>query len=110
MLALRVAMRWLYQESLAKCTIHTDSPSSLQALAALQPISTIVLEILNIWSFLTTEVVIFWVKEHYGVLGNGVADQLARQVTHGSIVIININLPKTWLKKCQKVFSCNLAG
>ncbi|GBN01255.1 hypothetical protein AVEN_9601-1 [Araneus ventricosus] len=56
MVALSEAMRWLSQESLAKCTIiHTDSQSSLKALAALQPNSTIAPEILNIWSSLKAE-------------------------------------------------------
>ncbi|GBM95679.1 hypothetical protein AVEN_40185-1 [Araneus ventricosus] len=85
MVTLREAMRWLSQESLAKCTIHTDSQSSLKALAALQPNSTISREILNIWSSLKTEVVISWIEGHSVVLGNEVADQLARQDTHGSI-------------------------
>ncbi|GBL83039.1 hypothetical protein AVEN_165273-1 [Araneus ventricosus] len=69
MVALREAMRWLSQEYLAKCTIPTDCQSSLKVLAALQPNSTNCLEILNIWSSLTTEVVISWVKGHSGVLG-----------------------------------------
>ncbi|GBL91922.1 hypothetical protein AVEN_172822-1 [Araneus ventricosus] len=100
MVALREAMRWLSEESLVKCTIHADSQSSLKALAALQPNSTIALEILNIWSSLNTEVVISWVKGDLGVLGNEVADQLARQGTHGST--LNINLPKSCLKKISK--------
>ncbi|GBM65715.1 hypothetical protein AVEN_103770-1 [Araneus ventricosus] len=98
MVALRVAMRWLSQESLAKCTIHTDSQSSLKALAALKPNSTIDREILNIWSSLTPEVVISWVKGHSRVLENEVSDQLARQGTHGSTLIINIDLKSVPLK------------
>ncbi|GBN72161.1 Uncharacterized protein K02A2.6 [Araneus ventricosus] len=40
------------------------------------------------------------VKGDLGVLGNEVADQLARQGTHGST--LNINLPKSCLKKISK--------
>ncbi|GBO25639.1 hypothetical protein AVEN_217086-1 [Araneus ventricosus] len=90
------------QESLAKCTIHTDRQSSLKALAALQPNSTIVREILNIWSSSKTEVVISWVKRHSWLLGNEVADQLARQGTHGSTLNINIDLSKSSLLKNLK--------
>ncbi|GBL74119.1 hypothetical protein AVEN_231015-1 [Araneus ventricosus] len=70
----------------------SDSQSSQIALADLQPISTFPLEILNIWSSLTTEVVIYWVKGHSGVLRNEVADQLARQASHGSTLNIKISL------------------
>ncbi|GBN41667.1 hypothetical protein AVEN_90344-1 [Araneus ventricosus] len=104
MAALREAMCWLSQESLAKCIIHTDSQSSLKPLAALQPNSTIAREILNIWSSLTTKVVISWVKGHSRPLENEVADQFARQGAHASTLNINIDLLKHCLKKPQKVF------
>ncbi|GBM03914.1 hypothetical protein AVEN_185409-1 [Araneus ventricosus] len=102
-------MRWLSQEYLAKCTIHTDSQSSLKVLAALQQNSTISREILNIWSSLTTEVAISWIdrNRYSGVLGNEVPDQLARQGTHGSTLNItsHIDLPKSCLKKISKSVS-----
>ncbi|GBL86005.1 hypothetical protein AVEN_89065-1 [Araneus ventricosus] len=105
MVALREAMRWLTQESLAKCTIHRDSQLSLKTLAVLQSISTIGREILNIWNSLTTLVVISLVKGHSRVLGNEVADQLARQGSHGSTLNVNVDRPKsclkTNLKKCS---------
>ncbi|GBM96165.1 hypothetical protein AVEN_23258-1 [Araneus ventricosus] len=47
MVALREAMRWLSQESLARGTIHSDSQSFLKAFAALQPNSNIAREILK---------------------------------------------------------------
>ncbi|GBM66505.1 hypothetical protein AVEN_23771-1 [Araneus ventricosus] len=47
MVAFREAMLWLSQESLPRCTIRTDSQSSLKALAALQPNSTIAREAYN---------------------------------------------------------------
>ncbi|GBL54991.1 hypothetical protein AVEN_52986-1 [Araneus ventricosus] len=106
MVALRAAMRWLSRESLAKCTIHTNNQSALKALAPSQPNSTIARETLNIWSSLRTEVVISWVRGHSGVLGNEVADQLTRQGTHGSTLNINIDLPKSCLKKNLK--KCSL--
>ncbi|GBN98154.1 hypothetical protein AVEN_32425-1 [Araneus ventricosus] len=89
MVALREAMRWLSQESLARCTIHSDSQSFLKALAALQPNSTIAREIQSTWSSLKIEVGISCVKGLSGVLGNEVADQCARQGTHGSTPIIH---------------------
>ncbi|GBN23556.1 hypothetical protein AVEN_233679-1 [Araneus ventricosus] len=51
---------------------------------------------------LKTEVVISWVRGHSGVQGNEVADQLARQDTHGSTLNININIPKSCPKKISK--------
>ncbi|GBM93248.1 hypothetical protein AVEN_107323-1 [Araneus ventricosus] len=105
MVALREAMSWLSQESLEKSNIHTDSQSYLKALAALQSNSTISRETLNIWSSSKTEVVISWVKGHLGVLGNEVADQLERQGTYGSTLNINIDLPKSCLKKISKSVS-----
>ncbi|GBN89216.1 hypothetical protein AVEN_156776-2-1, partial [Araneus ventricosus] len=65
-------------------------------------LASIAREILNIWSSLTIEVVISWVKGHSGVLGNEVADQSARQATHGSSLKIKIDLPKSCLKKFLK--------
>ncbi|GBM09521.1 hypothetical protein AVEN_100431-1 [Araneus ventricosus] len=70
MVAMREAMRWLSEVSLAKCTNQTDSQPSLKALAALQPNSAIAPEILDIWISLTIEVLISWVKRHSGDRGN----------------------------------------
>ncbi|CAL1267436.1 unnamed protein product [Larinioides sclopetarius] len=115
MVALIEAMRWLSQESLVKCTIHTDSQSSLKALAALQPNSPIAREILNISNTLTTEVTISWVKGHSGVLGNEIADQLARQGTVlwtvlSSSILISLNLTLKRISKNVPLKSGKIGG
>ncbi|XP_035218697.1 uncharacterized protein LOC118191941 [Stegodyphus dumicola] len=108
-LAIHEAIRYLTNNKISKALIHTDSLSSMQAIANSEHTSP---QIAGIQKRLRENAhnhyVIKWIKAHTGIYGNELADGLAKDAATGNnITTVQIPWPTSYLKKTLRQIVCN---
>ena len=84
--ALKLAVQYVQRKVISKTVIFSDSLSCLQSLISKNIQHPVILEILELLSYLkqvNTEVVFCWIPGHVGIKGNEKADKIAKQIIDG---------------------------
>ena len=86
--ALKLAVQYIQRQVIRKTVIFSDSLSCLQSLQSKNTQHPVILEIIELLTYLNnvnTEVVFSWIPGHVGIHGNEKADRIAKQIIEGPI-------------------------
>ncbi|GBN41241.1 Retrovirus-related Pol polyprotein from type-1 retrotransposable element R1 [Araneus ventricosus] len=94
--AIKQALLWKKaQRPSAHCHLFTDSLSSLKALQKFKPNNNLVEDIQDL---MDGSVSLHWVKAHFGIVGNEMADKAAKEASDRQVVDIHLGIPERTTK------------